>query len=1298
MLRKISAYLLLFISVSALKADIIDDILKNTANAQQHQALTEAKKGNFDEALNLIDTVLKKTNNNPSVISDKIVILSMAGKKDEVIALYKSLPPKYKSPDYLKTIAAKAFYDTGAYQDVIKTLEPEIKKFSKNTAAMEILARAYIANGDMKKAQMLLKTTGEKAEWLKTQEAELKHKKGVELARAGKHKEADNLLSEAYILDKNNHEIIFDKTVNLSWGGRHSAALKTYNTIPQNVEIPEYVLIEVAKSFSAKSRYDKSDEICNKILAKDKENPEARKILIGNLLEQKKLKEAENMMAAGSPQANDAALAESMRKKAALLAREGKTDEAEKLFQEAYAKDSKNNAILFDRIVNFSWANRHKEAIKLYESLPQNIEVPQYVRKEIERSYKESNAYEKSAKFYAEEAKKTDTGKDAAIAEVSLMATAGEFEKARKFINSRMEKYPEEKTFLSKILFYELQKKAVAEARAGRIEIAKPLMEEALKESNNSPAVLCDYITILAWNNMPKEALEQYAKLPKDYECPDYVTDAAAKAFRDTGNFEKSAGLYYKILEKNTADRKALFGYMLSKIQAGKAADAVQIAERNNKLSGKFDASSAGLLGKAYLAADMPKEAETEFKKALSADPKNLDALVGSSKILLKNKDWAGAGNFADMALAQAPDDIEALYCKAEAAEGKGDLPSAFRCYEKLTSMPAGERAEEDKYRVLSSMGGTGLALSMLKQKKELPRQELMTKLMGDEAVARISRLEGKKASELLERNLNEASPSPYKDFTFRTRYDKFIANRQLLEMQKIIDDYEKLLSEKVTPPYWVTQAAADAYLYKRKPRTSLKIYRIAEKQMEEMGLGQYPDNFDLQMAIYYNLLELENFSEATKQLDNLEKNIRALRVQNGIFSENWDYMTVKIEKAWLLIFQDKLPEAEKYTAEILEKSPYNTNIRTAQAYLHFYRGWPRKALEDFQIIAAIDPDDRAARVGLCYALDANDEGEKARAMAKDLSIEYPADLAVQKVNRAFEIDDSRKETIAFQYDQTQGQTGDVMLSQRFEQPIFPHRKVYVETVWKHVTKGGLEDDTVPETKEIFRNITGFEWRLDRDFTIFGAGSLDYQAQHPGGEGGLQYTPDDHWTFKAYYNSYSLNAPGWIYLDNGYAQEYYVETKYRLSEDFEAEFKFDQMFLSDHNIMSTWSARQDKILTSSADWKTHLAMEESLTTATKTDVAYYSPQYNAFVYFVPYVEHLWFRRYDFAVSDKFYLAPGLQFEKSYGTAFAGYIKYENEINFTDSISLVTGITGTSQNYDGDRSYGFSVFSTFVFHF
>jgi hypothetical protein len=83
---------------------------------------------------------------------------------------------------------------------------------------------------------------------------------------------------------------------------------------------------------------------------------------------------------------------------------------------------------------------------------------------------------------------------------------------------------------------------------------------------------------------------------------------------------------------------------------------------------------------------------------------------------------------------------------------------------------------------------------------------------------------------------------------------------------------------------------------------------------------------------------------------------------------------------------------------------------------------------------------------------------------------------------------------------------------------------------------------------------------------------------------------------------------------------------------------------------------------------------------------------------VPYVEHLWFRRYDFSISDKFYLAPGLQFEKDNGTAFAGYIRYENEVNFTDSISLVTGITGTSRNYDGERSYGFNIFTTFVFHF
>lgn len=1298
-LRVLLIYSLTVLFSFALNADIIDDILKSSANAQQHQALTEAKKGNFEEALKLIDTVLKKTNNNPAIVCDKIIILSMAGKNTDAIAAYNQLPPKYKMPDYVKPIIAKCFYESDSYSEVIKIIEPDIKRLSSDDETMKLLARSYIAAGNMKKAEDLIKKTGKTSEWLKCQNAELKHKKGVALARAGKHEEADKVLSEAYILDKNNPKIIFDKIVNLSWSGKHSAALKTFSTIPQNTNIPEYVLIEVAKSYSNEDLYSQSDAICNKILSENKANLTARKILISNLIGQKKFKEAETKLDTEELRNSfDSILAESMRKDAAVLAGQGKNDEADKLLQEAYAKDSKNNAILFDRIVNLGWAGKHKDAIKLFESLPKGVEVPQYVRNEMARSYKDSSAYDKSMKFYSEQAKKDDSAKNAAFATVSLLAASGEYSRAKEVINSRAEKYPQEKPELTQILVDELKKKAIIEARAGRTEIAKPLMEEALRESNNAPSILCDYITILSWGGKSKEALEYYAKLPKNYECPDYVTDAAAKALRDTGDYEKSAELYAKVIEKNPADKKAIYGYMLSKLQAGKKADAVKMADRNNKLSGKFDTVSGAMLGKAYFETGMINEAGAEFKKVLSADPQNTDALIGSAKILLKNKEWKDAESFADKALAQSPDDMEALYCKAEAAEGKSDLPTAFRSYEKISTMPGGQKAIEEKYRVLSSMGGTGLAISMLKQRKELPQKALMEKLMGDEAVARISRLEAKKAVDLLDRNLYEASSTEYKDFMFRSRYDKFIANRQLIEMQKITDDYDKLLAEKIDPPYWVVQAAADANLYLRKPKTSLKLYEEAEKKMAVIGLNQYPDNFQNKMSIYYNLVELERFSEATALLNDLEKNIKPYSTQRGVITKNWDSMTITTEKAWLLIFQDKLSEAEDYLKEILEKAPYNTNIRTAQAYLHYYRGWPRKALEDFQIVTVIDPEDRSGKIGLCYALDANDEGEKAREMAKNLSNEYPNDLAVQKLNRTFEIDDSRKETIGFEYAREQSQTGDVMLFQRLEQPIYPHRKVYMETVWKHVTKGGLEDDTVPESKEIFRNTVGFDWRLDRDFTIFGAGSIDYQGKHPGGEGGLQYTPDDHWTIKAYYNSYSLNAPGWIYLDDGYAQEYYVDVKYRLSEDFIAEVKFDQMFLSDHNIMSTVSARQDKLLTSSADWKTHLALEESLTMATKTDVPYYSPQYNAFVYFVPYVEHLWFRRYDFSISDKFYLAPGLQVEKDNGTAFAGYIKYENEVNFTDSISFVTGITGTSKNYDGDRSYGFNVMSTFVFHF
>lgn len=1430
--------------IPSLRADFIGDMLDSTADSQRRLAIMEARKGNYDEALKHIAAAMAKDGKNPSVICDQTAILYMAGKYNEALEAFKSLPSNWTPPPYMEPIVAICLYKAGRRDDGIKALEKAYSARPDDRNLAETLLSALLEAGQAGQAIELCDALSKRmpdAPWMLPMRARALRLRGVELARNGNYEEADMAFKSALALEPDSQAINYDRMTALSWSGKHREAVGLYEKLPQSPPPPPYVEKAAAKSYLSLENPGKAAEICKSMATHGAADADTLKILVSALISMGSFDEAGKLIQNSGAALDECrpALASAMRLKGVSLAREGKFDEAEKVLikaieegagpealcdrmtalswagkhREATAlakelpKDFKPPAYLLrelakshlslgeadaasglaakalelapddtaavellfkaqlmkkdfdaaaktlegmgakgeqlkqslaeamrdeavakaragstgaalrlleraasvapadplvkcDMIAVLSWAERHEEAIKEFESLPEGFAPPDYVYPELARSYREASKFDKALKAYTAILEKDDSRTDAAVMSLSILAGSGEAGKAEEFMSERLKRHPKEEARLRRALVEAMKTKAVDLARKGESDKALELIKKALKESGGDRKIAADYLTLLMWAGLYKEAAGFFKGLPpaERLQLPGYALEAAAKSLRESGDYPEAKETSLKALELAPFSKGAELNYLISVIKVGEVEEAVKFVESRERIAGRPNPSLEALLGDAFQDAGKPDDAKAAYEKALSVSPGNPEALAGMGRLALKAGRWNEAKSYAEKALSSDAGNTGALHCLAEALEKLDDFMGAYNCYERIIQLEGGRQAVDAKYGLLADLGASGLAFERMKKDKETPSQAVMERLLGDEAAERINWKDAKSAKAILERNVSDASPYMSTRLRVRSRYDSFLASRQLEEMRKILSDYEALLKEEPAPPFWVQQAAADACLYLRMPERALELYKEVERKREEAGLGKYPDNFDIKMAIYFTLIELERYKEAGKALDELDEAIRPFQIQRGATQANWDKASVEIERAWWLIFQDRLADAEEYLDGLMERASFNTNIRTAQAYLHYYRDWPRRALEDFQIVTATDPKDKAGQIGLAYALNANDKWKEARALASELKDKFPDDLAVQKLNRSLELEEMRKETISFEYSQEQGQSDGFTLSQRLDQPVYPHRNAYVETVWKHIIRGDDDGDNVPKTKEIFRNGAGIDWRVCRDLTIRGGGSIDYQAKHPAGSAGFDYSPDDHWTLSADYTSYSLDAPAWILLDDGYAQEYSTVLKYRYSEDFNAMAGFSQMFASDHNIISTWTARQDKAITTGAYWKTRFALEEELTVNSMTDVDYYSPRYNAFVYAVPNVEHLWYRRYDFSIVDRLYVAPGVQFEKDHGANFAGYVRYEQEWSLNDSTSFVAGVTGSKRNYDGDRSFGLSVYTTLVFHF
>jgi biofilm PGA synthesis protein PgaA len=488
-------------------------------------------------------------------------------------------------------------------------------------------------------------------------------------------------------------------------------------------------------------------------------------------------------------------------------------------------------------------------------------------------------------------------------------------------------------------------------------------------------------------------------------------------------------------------------------------------------------------------------------------------------------------------------------------------------------------------------------------------------------------------------------------------------------QMEEIIRWQERLERLEVDIPVWTLGQFADAYLYLQQPEAALELY-------EEVLGQEWDPQGSTRLAIYDTLIELGRYKEADEELAGVDRDTPVQVVNRGILRDNWIKEDVAMKHAWSLMYQDRLKEAQAYLEELLSVAPLNTHTRTALAHTYLWRGWPRRALEEFRISGNLDEEEVSNRIGECYALNENDRGEEARTKAQELLKEFPANKHVQRLNRYFEVQDMRTLTVDGAYSTEDPGAEGVYWSVRVDQPIKPWRSMFAEYVWRR-----SEESDASDLRRRWR--TGFDWRLNRDWWSTVGFSIDENGANAGHFETLTFTPDDRWLFSASYDSYAIDVPLRAAVTGVEAQETSFLARYRASEDFTAETSALWRDYTDGNQQYVYGLRLDKGLTTSAYWKTRLMFDGFWEFNSENDRDYFSPESLYGFYLVPMVEHTWFRRYERALVDRFFAGVGDQWQKGYSGDTVWYVRYELDYRLSDVFSILAGTTYAQKYYDGD---------------
>ena len=1005
---------------------------------------------------------------------------------------------------------------------------------------------------------------------------------------------------------------------------------------------------------------------------------------------------------------------------AARTARAGRYEESLALLRQLKDMPYRSSTVQLDEIAVNSWAERYPQAIALYEALPQTEQLPDYVAKAVAKAYGATGRHEQAALLYARALARNPQDLDARLGAFHAAVERARYEEALTHLERLAAAEPSsvEYQVWRVDLLWRLNRRDESFAALldipdpgesyGRVRgliqaippeqltLYWPAWRERVIDAPPQAAASVTHATLLTamleHHGVPMEDLElavgRLQAGARTYPTP-LQTDIARWLLQD-GRIEQAEAMFLEVVKAQPDQPEARVGLARIAFQRHAYADAMSGVER--VLIRQPDHLEALFLkGELFEVQEEYLKAADTYSTILSRHPDNQAALDLKVKALMS----LGANDLALEVIRQTGDRVDPVLRQRALANA-----AMYRIrWEEAT---VGREAIERQLKASGVLPAADDDLEDVAHAAEPPMASSALRLEpqpNPEALAQDSALSGSTREQAILEAMNYMRDA-HADFgtgaaigasaaasirqeqernALRLRWDRIVALRLEKRMREVLEEYQAVNTLPVVPPPWVREAVGDAYLSLRQPKQALDIYQDV--------LREHPSAFQTRMAIYHTLVELGQFREAGAALDALDRDTPAQEIQNGILRENWRKAEIAFNKAWLLLYQDRLAEAEVYIRTVLQKAPFNTNIQAALAHAHLWRGWPRKALEDFEIIRTLDPTQTAAANGYCLALNATGKEREARKLNQQLLAADPTNAHLLRTKRLFEVEQMRELRTDVAVNVEHPGDEEYLVRIRGEQPLGLRGSIFTELDRRETAETG--DNDVER-----RAYLGGTLELAPVWRLAGAVSTEYDTGNRWGTlVDVSAFPDDDWTLRARFDSHTLDIPLRSRVGGLEGSLAEGSAQYRLSESWSTIAGTSLRHLSDGNDATSLFWNTDTALTTSAAWKTRLGTELSASFNSDSEVPYYSPDHVWSLYFVPLVEHTWYRRYERALIDRLAVGLGRVWEAEFSGQTVWLARYEQDYRWSDTLGCLIGTSYAQRNYTGEDVNVWSGYST-----
>lgn len=486
--------------------------------------------------------------------------------------------------------------------------------------------------------------------------------------------------------------------------------------------------------------------------------------------------------------------------------------------------------------------------------------------------------------------------------------------------------------------------------------------------------------------------------------------------------------------------------------------------------------------------------------------------------------------------------------------------------------------------------------------------------------------------------------------------------------------------------PAYVRHSIADSYL-------ALKQLKQAEQWYSSLlNEKNYPD-MTVYSGLYFAYIEQEKYQQANQFLKQIDAKIARYRYSNAVgvnpipTDDRQEYIRLL---GMNLAYANRLNNAEKYYADLLEKAPNNVAYINSITTILRWREQPLTAQKMLDRLTGITPVDKATQINSAQNSQALGNIQQWHQQLTALVNDYPQDSSVIENHKQW-LDRSHA-SISYQTDFGHSHTNQT--SQSLKGTRDRNAELRINSPWlkdNYRVFAVHQDYTSQYHQENIREQrygVGVEWASQRkDLNVSLTQNTD-QAR-TGIDIDWSHWLNDHWQYGLGFNS-QASIPLQAIDDNEHGQQYVFNLLWQQNESRNVHFGYQLTDISDGNKQNEWFLNYSQRVFASPHHTTQATLANYFAKNSQQDVSYFSPktQYGSDLT----ITHDWltWRKYNQSFTQHFEAGVGFFSQHDYSTKPTWNLQYAHQWSLSRTWQLNYGVGIASHPYDGKserRTYG-----------